>query len=186
MSRSPEPRQILTPEEAEAQSRRARGNLYALEILFLGFIGIVTLVAFVEALGYRIVSSRTPFVIMVPLFILIAVHARRLWRVRHEFTPGKRISEALSGATPGFNKVVGFSAWIVLFVVLIAFLGHLVATFAFCVILMRFLAGERWGLTLMVAAGTTLFLFTVFEYLFNIQLYQGLILRYFLGFRDFG
>ncbi len=50
---------------------------------------------------------------------------------------------------------------------------------------MRFLAGEKWWLTLVLAGGTTFFIFGVFEYVFNVDLYRGLIVRYYLGFRDF-
>ena len=38
---------------------------------------------------------------------------------------------------------------------------------------------------LLIAGAVTLMIFGVFEYLFNIDLYRGLIVRYFLGFRDF-
>lgn len=171
--------------EAGDTSRRP-GNLFAVEICFLAFIAAVTVAAFLEALTYKIVSSRTPFVIMVPLMILIAVHARRLWRVRENFSPGARISDALAGRSPGFNKVLGISAWMFGMVLMILVLGHYAGIFLFCVILMRMLAGESWKVTLLTAAGTTLFVWGVFEFVFDIDLYRGLIIRYFLGFRDFG
>lgn len=172
-------------EASEAERRLARGNLFTLEVLFLGFVAAVVLIAFVQALGYKIVSSRTPFVIMVPLFVLIAIHARRLWRVRGDFNPRARLADALGGRSAGFASVVDISAWMVGLVAMIAVLGHYIGLFVFCVILMRFRAGETWKITLLVAAGTVLFIFGVFEYLFNIDLYRGLIIRYFLGFRDF-
>lgn len=162
-----------------------RGNLYALEICFLAFIGLVVVIAFLEATTYKIVSSRTPFVIMVPLLILIAIHAGRLWRARAEFHPGRRIAMALRGKNATMNKVVGFSGWMVGLVIIITIFGHYVGVFLFCVILMRYLAAERMVLTLMVAAGTTLFIYGVFEFLFNIDLYRGLVMRWFLGYRDF-
>lgn len=171
--------------EAGARKRHPRGHLYALEIVFLAFIAIVVAIAFVQALGYKLVSSRTPFVIMVPLGILIAVHALRLWRVREDFRPGTRVREALSGANKSFNAVLGISGWMLAMVLMVLVLGHLAGVFLFCVILMRLLAVEKWLLTIAVAAATTFFIFAVFEYAFNIELYRGLIVRYFLGFRDF-
>jgi hypothetical protein len=184
---------LRAAEQAEAEAvrkaaldaRERRGALYALEICFLAFIGIVVVLAFAEALTYRIVSSRTPFVIMVPLLILIALHARRLWAVRQEFSPGRRIAVALRGGNPIFNKVAAFSAWMVALVVTITVLGHYAGIFLFCIALMRFVEAERWGLSIMVAAGTTVFIFGVFEFVFNIDLYRGLVLRWFLGYRDF-
>ncbi len=173
-----------SPEAVEAAKTR-HGNMFALEICFLAFIAVVTVAAFFEALTYKLVSSRTPFVIMAPLFVLIVIHARRLWRVREEFDVKARLSSALGGRTPGFNGVLGISAWMVALVLMILILGHYAGIFLFCAILMRFLAGESWGLTILTAAATTLFIFGVFEYIFNIDLYRGLIVRYFLGFRDF-
>jgi hypothetical protein len=183
MTREPDTSSSAPP--GERPKRHPRGNLYALEICFLGFIAFFVLVAFVQALGYKLVSSRTPFVIMVPLGILIVVHALRLWRARSEFHPGARIREALSGMTPGMNAVLGISAWMLVMVLMILVLGHYAGIFLFCVILMRFLAGEKWLLTILVSAAATFFIFAVFEYAFNIDLYRGLIVRYFLGFRDF-
>lgn len=171
--------------DAGARKRHPRGHLYALEIAFLSFIALVVAVFFIKATGYKLVSSRTPFVIMVPLGLLIVIHALRLWRVRDDFRPGQRMAEALAGQNTNLNKVLGFSGWMIAMVAMILVLGHYAGIFLFCVILMRFLAGENWMLTLVVAAATTLFIFGVFEYLFNIDLYRGLIVRYFLGFRDF-
>ncbi|MDU8941803.1 tripartite tricarboxylate transporter TctB family protein [Ovoidimarina sediminis] len=174
-----------TPEAAEAAKTR-HGNMFALEICFLAFIAVVTVAAFFEALTYKLVSSRTPFVIMVPLLILIAIHARRLWRVREGFDPRARIAKAFGGQVGNFNKVLGISTWMVGMVLMILVLGHYAGVFLFCVILMRMLAGEEWMLTVLTAAGVTLFIWGVFEFIFDISLYRGLIIRYFLGFRDFG
>jgi len=165
--------------------RERAGRYYALEICFLAFIAVVTLVFLWQATGYKLVSSRTPFVIMVPLLALIVVHARRLWRIRADFRPQARIRAALSGATPEVNSVFRISLWMTLLVFMIWVLGHVVGIAVFCIILMRFLAKESWPLTLIVTILTAAFIYGVFEYAFNIDLYRGLILRYFLGFRDF-
>lgn len=175
----------LPDPDKDETAQEPRGNLYALEICFLAFVGVVVALAFVEATSYKIVSSRTPFVIMAPLLILIAIHAWRLWSIRAEFHPGMRIYTAIKGGTRNFNKVVGFSGWLVGLVIIITVFGHYAGMFLFCVIMMRFLAGEKWVLTLVVAAGTTLFIYGVFEFIFNIDLYRGLVIRYFLGYRDF-
>jgi hypothetical protein len=175
-------------DEAEARmakERDQRSNLFAIEICFLAFISFVVVIAFVEALSYKIVSSRTPFVIMVPLLILIVVHMRRLWKIRVHFDPKVRIAAALRGGDAKMNKIAVFSGWMVALVIMITIFGHHAGVFLFCVILMRFIAGESWKLTLIVAAGTVLFIFGVFEFVFNIELYRGLIVRWFLGYRDF-
>jgi hypothetical protein len=96
-----------------------------------------------------------------------------------------RLRIALTGGNAHLNKVVGFSGWMVGLVAMITAFGQYIGIFAFCVILMRFLAGERWILTLAVAGGTTFFIYGTFEYLFNIDLYRGLLFRWYLGYRDF-
>ncbi len=173
------------PEIQEPAERDRRNRLYTLEVCFLAFVGLVVVLALLEATTYKIVSSRTPFVIMIPLLILIAIQARRLWSVRSEFDARARIAGAFAGRDVTLNKVVGFSAWMVGLVLIIVVFGHYAGIFLFCAILMRFLAGESWPLTLVVAAGTTLFIYGVFEFIFNIDLYRGLIIRWFLGYRDF-
>ena len=136
-------RRKMSPASRRNRHER-RGNLFVLEICFLGLIGVICVLAFFEALTYKLVSSRTPFVIMAPLLILIAIHARRLWGARGEFDISARLSAARSGLTPGFNKVCGISAWMVAMVLMIIVLGHYAGIFLFCVILMRFLAKEAW------------------------------------------
>ncbi len=168
----------------EADRIEHRGNLLTLEAVFLSVVAAVTVVAFVQALGYQLVSSRTPLVIMAPLMILIVIHARRLLRLRESLGVRDRIAVALRGRNETLNKAAGFSGWMVALVVAITVLGHYVAIFGFCLILML-RAGERWLLSLIVAAGATLFIWGVFEVAFNIDLYRGLIVRYFLGYRDF-
>lgn len=183
MTQEPEMRTPSPEDEAERKARRA--DLYALEIVFLGLIGVVVVLAFLEALSYKIVSSRTPFVIMVPLLILIAVHARRLWRVRGEFDVRARFARVSDWKNRRFKSVVGISVWMVVLVLMITIFGHYAGIFLFCVILMRFLAWETWLLTVLVAGLTTFFIYGVFEFVFDVELYRGLIVRYFLGFRDF-
>lgn len=172
-------------DKSPSKARDDKSNLYTLEICFLGLVGLVVVVAFFQALTYKLVSSRTPLVIMAPLFILIGIHAFRLWRRRGAHDVGARLSAALAGKTLQFSKVIGISVWMIGLVGFIMALGHYAGIFLFCLILMRFLAREKWGLTIAVAAATTFFIFGVFEFVFNIELYRGLIVRYFLGFRDF-
>ncbi|MHA6344362.1 hypothetical protein [Roseivivax sp. CAU 1761] len=156
-----------------------------LEIVFLGFIGLVVLVAFVQALGYELVSSRTPFVIMVPLFVLILVQARRLWGDRDRAAFGERMARVLGGRNVTLNKVLGFSGWMLGLLAAVMAIGHFAAIFGFCVVLMRGLARESWKLTLLVSVATLVAIFLIFEIGFNVELYRGLLIRYFMGYRDF-
>jgi hypothetical protein len=173
-------------EAAQHQSSEDRANMLTLEICFLALVGLVVLAAFLEATTYKLVSSRTPFVIMVPLILLIVFHARRLFKVRKQAEFNRRISLALSGKMPSLNKVVSQSGWMVALLAMVVVLGHVVAIAIYSFVLMRIIAKENLKLALTVTVVTTVFIYVLFEMGFNVELYRGLILRYFLGFRDFG
>ncbi|MDO7733974.1 MAG: hypothetical protein MUQ04_09260, partial [Paracoccaceae bacterium] len=63
----------------KSKEKSARGVL-VLEIAFLGAVLIMVLAALWAAFGYKIVSARTPFVIMAPLILLIILQFWRLFR----------------------------------------------------------------------------------------------------------
>ena len=44
----------------------------ALELVFISFVGLVVVGAFIAALNYDFVSARAPLVIIVPLLILVS------------------------------------------------------------------------------------------------------------------
>ncbi len=64
------------------------------------------------------------------------------------------------------STLVGLAGYILL----IEVLGYLVDTFLFIVFLMKAVEHEKWPLTLMVAAGTTVVLFVTFQILLKITL----------------
>lgn len=157
-----------------------------LEICFLAFVGILTVASFFEALTYAIVSARTPFVIMVPLFALIALHAVRLYRARQQADIAERLLAVVRGHMTDFNKVLVLSGWFVAILVMIVLFGHYVGVFVFAFLLMWYAGKETLLLSAIVAVCSTLFVYLVFEVAFDIEFYRGLIVRYFQGYRDFG
>ncbi|SON57765.1 Tripartite tricarboxylate transporter TctB family protein [Hartmannibacter diazotrophicus] len=156
-----------------------------LEICFLAFVGLLVLAAFVEAFSYKLVSSRTPFVIMVPLLILIGVQALRLRRAGAMSDVFSNLGHALGGRIPEFSKLAVLSGVFTCTIAIIWTLGHYVGTFFLIVFLSRVLARERLWLALALAVGTTAVLFALFEYGFGIELYRGLLYRYLNGYRVF-
>ncbi|MBD3677929.1 MAG: hypothetical protein HUJ27_05930 [Rhodobacteraceae bacterium] len=178
----------LMPQAEEAENREEAeaklANMLTLEIVFLAVVGLVVIAAFFEALSYQLVSSRTPFVIMVPLFLLIVIHARRLFKVRQYADFGHRLRMALRGEVPGVNKVAAMSGWMAGLLVLIMALGHYAGLLIFSFFLM-WRAGERFKLAATVAVVSTVMIFVVFEFGFDVELYRGLLFRYFAGYRDF-
>ncbi|MCG6901251.1 MAG: hypothetical protein LJE68_01085 [Rhodobacter sp.] len=171
--------------EPETDPQDTLANRLTLEICFLAVVALVVVAAFFEALTYQLVSSRTPFVIMVPLFVLIVIQARRLFRVRGKADFGGRVRLALAGKVPDLNKVLVMSGWMVVLLTLIVVLGHYAGILIFAFVLMRVLAKERLVLAVTVAVVTTAIIFCIFEIGFNVELYRGLVWRYFAGYRDF-
>ena len=92
------------PERATSTSGAAARR--SLEICFLAFVGILVLMAFAQAISYELVSSRTPFVIMVPLLILIGVPGAAA-AARRRRVGGRRdgIRATLRGENPVFSKL---------------------------------------------------------------------------------
>lgn len=160
-------------------------NKLTLEICFLALIGLIVVAAFFEALTYKLVSSRTPLVIMVPLFALILIHAWRLFKVRGHSNFRERVGLALSGRMPDLNKVVSMSLWMCVLLVLIAVLGHYVGIFLFGFVLMRMLERESLWMAISVSVSMTVIIYIVFEMGFDVGLYRGLLWRYFKGYNDF-
>ncbi len=163
---------------------RARDR-FALEVVFLAVVAAVVVAAFIEATGYALVSSRTPFVIMVPLFGLIVLQAVRLVRSEHRGHVVARLSRVWSGQNFYFNKVLGIVILCAVLLVTILLFGHFPAIALFIFVLTRVLARENLKLSLIVAAVCTGLIYLLFEIGFDIELYRGMIVRYFQGYRVF-
>ncbi|KMK65041.1 hypothetical protein [Puniceibacterium sp. IMCC21224] len=162
-----------------------RKGLITLEICFLAFIGVLVFAAFLEATSYSIVSSRTPFVIMVPLFALIVVQGYRLGKRREDSDFVTQLRRVCGGGHAHFSKVLSMCCWMVALMVLILIFGHLVGIAAFSFALMWWVAKEKFLLAACVAVGTTFALYVLFEIGFDVELYKGMIYRYFAGYRLF-
>lgn len=171
-----------TEQTAEARPQQADGH-FALEVCFLIFLAAVVLAAFFKAFSYQIVSSRTPFVIMTPLLILIAAHGYRLYRARAGRNTRQWLSDAVSGRLPMVRKIAVVNAWFVGFLALVVLIGHYLAAALFMFVLIGLLAKERLVMAIAVSLITTAILYALFEYGFGIHLYPGFIYRAFAGYR---
>lgn len=170
-------------ESGDLSSSGGAGAL-ASEYWFLAVLGAVVLAAFLEGLSYQLVSSRTPFVIMAPLLALLAWHALRLSRGQGIDDPGgaSRLTNAKIGS---LKKVAVMAGLMALMLMLITVLGHYVGIFICGLALMRFTAKEELLISVAAPLLTAGLIFLVFEYGFDIDLYDGLLFRYFAGYRDF-
>jgi hypothetical protein len=174
-----------TKPERHDDGSKVRSTHYALEIVFLGLIFLVVLVAFAEAFTYKLVSSRTPFVIMVPLLVLILYHAIRLLRGDVWRELQFHLSAAVTGRYKPFNKLAALAATFFGLGAIILVFGHAVGIFTFMLFLMNVLGREKLMLSLIVSAVATALIVLLFEKGFNIELYRGLLFRYMAGYKVF-
>ena len=105
--------------------------------------------------------------------------------VRQRFQWVEAIRKVFRGRAPMFRKIAILNGWFVLLLALIQIAGHYAAIAFFMFMLIWYVAKERWLTALIVSAAITLAIVVVFEHLFNIELYRGLIFRYFAGYRVF-
>ncbi|MBW8637446.1 tripartite tricarboxylate transporter permease [Hoeflea sp. WL0058] len=156
----------------------------ATEIWFLAFICVLVLAAFLEAFRYEMVSARTPFVIMTPLLFLMLLQA---WRIRSANPKARTGDIPVTGSTTegGPGKIGSMLFSMAALFALIALLGHFPGILIYGFLSMYLLARERLVLSAIVSISVTAALFVVFELAFNIEMYDGLVFRYLLGYRDF-
>jgi len=172
-------------EEAEEVYLPKPSDIFTVEICFLAIVALVVVAALIEAFSYKLVSSRTPFVIIVPLLLLIGLHARRLFVVRGRYQWQEAIRKVFRGQSPMFKKIAVLTGWFLVLLVLIQAAGHYAAIAFFMFMLVWYVAKERLVTALVLSAVMTLAIFVLFEEFFNIELYRGMIFRYFAGYRDF-
>ena len=164
---------------------QAHNNIWVLEIVFVLVLGGLIIAAFIEALSYELVSSRTPFVIMVPMLFLLGIQLIKLLRAGDMSTVSERVQSAFAGRLPAFSKICRLMRWLTALLGTIIVAGHYVGIAAFIFALTRILSREKLRISLITTAVTTAIIFVGFEYGFKIELFRGLIYRYFAGFKIF-
>ncbi len=181
ISHTDSPRHTPAADDPRAGAR----NMQALELCFVLVLCVVVAAAFWEATTYQLVSSRTPFVIIVPLFALLVFQAFRLLGKGDAVHVKGALSQAMQGRIPMLNKLMVLSGWLVALLAAIIVAGHYIAMAAFVFILTRLIAKERLMLSLITTAVITLIIYAAFEIGFDIELYRGLVYRYWAGYRIF-
>ncbi len=149
----------------------------ALELVFISFVGLVIVGAFIAALNYDFVSARAPLVIIVPLLILVAMQFNKTRRQADSHVVLKQLSHALKGRNSKFNAVLRFVAFMSFLLLLIYVAGHYVGISVFMFVLMHWVSRERPILALLVSVGVTVLIYFLFEHGFNIELYRGYVPR---------
>jgi uncharacterized membrane protein len=171
-------------DKGPTQENNAKGKSYStLEICFSLFVGIVVLSAFISALTYDFVSARTPIVILIPLLILSGIQIKRAWNAASGDMHLKAdLVNVFSLKNREFNGIAGFFGWMVFLLILIFVTGHYAGMAIFMFFLMNLVAEEKLSLSIFIAVVVTVIIYMLFEHLFNIELYRGLIFRIWTGY----
>jgi len=160
-------------------------NKNTLGLLFSLCFGLVVAAAFVQVLTYDFVSARTPIVILVPLLILCVFQIKRDWAAARDTDMKGDISNALHLNNSNFNSIAGFMGWMIALLAMIFVTGHYAGIAAFIFLLLYIVAEERFSLSASIAVIVTLAVLILFEFIFNIPLYRGLIYRIWAGYGVF-
>jgi hypothetical protein len=132
---------------------------------------------------YDFVSARTPLVILTPLLILSGLNIKRAWsNASGEVDIKSDLLNVFQFKNKEFNSVAGFFGWMVFLLGLIFITGHYAGIAVFMFFLIYLVAEEKLSLSIIVSAVTTLVIYLLFEHLFNIELYRGLIFRIWAGY----
>jgi len=168
----------------QESNTRAKGKDHTtLDFCFSLFVGVVVLGAFLSALTYDFVSARTPIVILIPLLILSGLQIKRTWNA---LTGGTHLKADLvnvfSLKNKEFNGIAGFFGWMIFLILLIFVTGHYVGIAVFMFFLMHLVAEEKLSLSIIISVVVMMIIYMLFEHLFNIELYRGLIFRIWAGY----
>lgn len=177
---SPESNRPENPAPQETGGTPGQGSdKSTLELIFITITGILVVCAFITALTYEGSSGIAPLCIMVPLLLLIGWHFRRTLQASR----ADRVLSEIMSAVRGKNRIVNgaavFIAWMVALVGLIFVAGHYVGIAVFMFVLLRMVSRESMVMSVGVSVGVTLVIFLLFEYAFRIQMYRGVLERWF-------
>ncbi len=157
-------------------------NKKTLEICFTLFITLLIVGAFISALTYDFVSARAPLVILVPLLILNGFQLKKAWKEAHDVDVMGDLKQTLGLHNKEFNGIASFFGWMIFLLVLIFVTGHYVGMAVFMFFLMNLISEEELPISIIVSVVVTLVIYLLFEHLFNIELYRGLVYRIWMGY----
>ena len=139
----------------------------------------LAIAAFVVARGYGATSARFPSMVAGVMILLAALD---IWsRTR---LPGAGIVETFGGTSfrqremmhnPRFAHQLECVGWIAGAFVLMATIGILAASPIFCAAFLRFRGRRPVAFSAIVGLGVLVFLFAVFEWALDYELYRGLV-----------
>jgi hypothetical protein len=163
-----------SPVELGAVEPSGNGKQIA-EFIFIIVVAAISIAAFLAALSYDIISALAPLCILVPLLILIAIQLNRTRKIAHLADVKAELRRVFTGQRQRFNAIAALTGWMALLLATIFVAGHYAGMFLFLLVMLRRISAESWRMTLIVSVLTTTAIYVLFEYVFNLELYRGLI-----------
>lgn len=165
------------PPEATKDTAKA-GRLLRTEMIVLALVFVLVSAACIETILAGLVDPVLPLLIVLPLQLLIvsqflrsATFSKALKKPDQTLSASKRLTNLLAA---------GPLLWLAILLI-----GHFAALFLFVAGLMGSVKEERWRVAMTVATLTVAVLWSFFSLLIGADMFDGLILRYFSGYRDF-
>ncbi|WP_052144863.1 tripartite tricarboxylate transporter permease [Halalkalibacter okhensis] len=152
------------------------------EILFVAVLGLIIFIAFIQALSYSMAAALAPYIVLTPLMILILIQSVRIFRVVSLKDVSKSITELFNWKNV---KMFSIILWMIILSLLIYTIGHYFGMILFLFTLFYFISKEKLRTSILLTICTVLAIYLVFEQIFNIELYRGIIYRIWQGYNIF-
>jgi hypothetical protein len=159
----------VTPEQPPNGGRDKK----ALELLFILIVGAIIVAAFISSLSYPVSSARAPWIIIVPLIVLVAIQINRTRQMAGLSDIARILKDTALGHREIVNKVLSLIGWMILLLGAIYLAGHYAGIVVFMFVLLRFVGKESAKMSLFVTLAVAAIIYALFEQVFNIELYRG-------------
>ena len=157
----------------------------ASELLFVALMAIMVIASLIAMSGYSFVAARPPLVIAIPLLILILIHGLKLYLRPPSIAILRELELLFLGGNNDTYRVIAIFAWMILFLMFVIIFGHYPGMCVFIFMLMKFVSTETTKLAVSVSLGTTGFIYLLFTFILEINLYSGLVYRFYKGYQIF-
>lgn len=175
MQPDPTPPEDSVPQETNGIVR----DKSTLELVFITITGVLVVCAFITALTYEGSSGVAPLCIMVPLLVLIGLQFKKTLRASHVDRVVSELTSVVTGGNRVFNGALVFTGWMAVLVGLIFLAGHYIGIAVFMFVLLRVVSKESTVMSAGVSVSVTLLIYLLFEYAFRIEMYRGVLARWF-------
>jgi uncharacterized membrane protein len=135
---------------------------------------VIVTILIIVTLRYPYKAKLFPLLVAFPVAVLLVVNivTEALGRSKLEVESENKTDSPKDT----LFKYLAVAAWMIAFALLIYFSGYLVGVPVFLFLYLK-LHGEKWPAAIIYVLIVTVFVYGVFELLFNIQLYKGVFIE---------